>query len=208
MIIDMARPRKKDRPESTRERILAASSELFASRGFQAVTLAEIAERVGIRAPSLLYHFGSKGELYEAVVARFYARLATALVGSAAPQSSAPEAAIVFVLERLRALDGPDRDLLVTIILELLHDGRGGATVGAAIGPVIEAVTAHTVTALGLTPEAATRVRPVLGLVMMGAILELDSERIPAPVAALRDAIWGDSADAVEIARVLLGGLR
>ena len=51
-----------------RETILNASTKLFAERGFDATPLQAIADVVGIRKPSLLYHFPSKEELRQAVL--------------------------------------------------------------------------------------------------------------------------------------------
>lgn len=53
-----------------RARIVADASALFATRGFHATSLREIAERVGIGKSTLLHHFSSKEELLAAVVAR------------------------------------------------------------------------------------------------------------------------------------------
>lgn len=50
---------------STRDRILYEASLLIASRGFHGATTREIAERVGIRQPSLFNHFSSKQAILE-----------------------------------------------------------------------------------------------------------------------------------------------
>ena len=51
-----------------REDILLASSELFAEHGFKGTTTRMIAERVGIRQPSLFHHFARKADILEALV--------------------------------------------------------------------------------------------------------------------------------------------
>lgn len=54
---------------STRERALAAALELFGRRGYAGVSMNDIAQAVGVRAPSLYKHFDSKDALWAEVVA-------------------------------------------------------------------------------------------------------------------------------------------
>lgn len=53
-----------------REQILSAAVELFGEVGYRGTSLRDIAQRVGITHPGLLYHFHSKQELLGAVLAR------------------------------------------------------------------------------------------------------------------------------------------
>jgi AcrR family transcriptional regulator len=53
-----------------RESILVAAAERFAVRGYDATTLDEIAAGAGITKPILYRHFGSKQDLYLALLAR------------------------------------------------------------------------------------------------------------------------------------------
>ncbi len=63
------------RPRSdARQRILDAATQLFADQGYDATSVNAIAEAVGIRAPSLLYHFPSKDQLRDAVLEALLAR--------------------------------------------------------------------------------------------------------------------------------------
>lgn len=54
----------------TAERILDAAESLFAENGYQATSLGDVADCVGIRSPSLYNHFKNKEALYRAVLDR------------------------------------------------------------------------------------------------------------------------------------------
>lgn len=72
--------------ERTRARLLQAGERLFAERGFAGARLEDVAAAVGIRRPSILYHFRDKHALYDAVLAdvfgALHTRLASALLGT------------------------------------------------------------------------------------------------------------------------------
>lgn len=64
-----------------RSRILVEATRLFAERGYDGTSIQAVAEAVGIRRPSLLYHFPSKAELRDAVLANMLAYWKDALPG-------------------------------------------------------------------------------------------------------------------------------
>jgi AcrR family transcriptional regulator len=73
------------RREAARREILAAAWEVARESGLGALTLREVAARVGMRAPSLYSHFASKHAIYDAMYAQAWAeydREAEAAVGT------------------------------------------------------------------------------------------------------------------------------
>lgn len=56
---------------STKEKLLEAAVDLFASKGYDATSVDEIAESLGIKGPNLYRFFKGKAALLDAVIARF-----------------------------------------------------------------------------------------------------------------------------------------
>ena len=54
----------------TKERLLDAAEDVFAERGYDAASLADVADRVGIRPQAIYNHYAGKWALYEAVLER------------------------------------------------------------------------------------------------------------------------------------------
>lgn len=62
---------KKANPTSSRDAVLDAADQLFAARGYTAVTLKHIADKLGMKQASLYYHFPlGKEDLYVEVMLR------------------------------------------------------------------------------------------------------------------------------------------
>ncbi|NUU19784.1 TetR/AcrR family transcriptional regulator [Cellulomonas humilata] len=67
----------------TRTRILDVAERLVQTRGFNGFSYADVAAELGIAKPSLHYHFATKADLGEALIRRYAARFAAALVSIA-----------------------------------------------------------------------------------------------------------------------------
>ena len=68
-------PQSQTPPRSRREEILDEATQLFAERGYEGTSMADLAEKVGLRKASLFHHFASKEVLYAAVLARLIERV-------------------------------------------------------------------------------------------------------------------------------------
>ena len=75
----------------TKERILKEALSLFSQKGFKAVTVEDIAQKVGIKAPSLYKHYKGKSEIISALLDKSMSRykefISTILVSPTSPQT-------------------------------------------------------------------------------------------------------------------------
>ncbi|MEG0291829.1 MAG: TetR/AcrR family transcriptional regulator [Anaerovoracaceae bacterium] len=60
---------------TTKEKILEVSLKLFAEKGYSSVYVGEIAQAVGIKAPSLYKHYKNKQEIFDSCIKVFYERM-------------------------------------------------------------------------------------------------------------------------------------
>lgn len=63
--------------EHTIETVLEAATGLFTTRGFEGTSLSVISKKAEVAVPLIVYHFGSKLKLWEAMVGRIYDRVDT-----------------------------------------------------------------------------------------------------------------------------------
>ena len=75
------RDRRAERREATRREILDAAWEIARRDGLAAITLREVAGRIGMRSPSLYSHFDSKNAIYDAMFAEAWGELRAVLDG-------------------------------------------------------------------------------------------------------------------------------
>lgn len=60
--------------QSTKKKIMSEALKLFARKGYEAVSVAQIAEAVGIKAPSLYKHYKSKQDIFDAILEEMSSR--------------------------------------------------------------------------------------------------------------------------------------
>lgn len=73
--------------DSTRQKLLEEALVLFARHGFAGVSIAQVADRLGLTKQALLHHFGSKEKLYGEVLAQVSAELEGALDAALATEA-------------------------------------------------------------------------------------------------------------------------
>ncbi len=81
---------------STKNRILEASLHLFAQRGYEGVTVKQIAETVGIKDSSLYKHFPSKQAIFDTLLAEMNARFEKTVAFYRLPQGEIEKVAAAY----------------------------------------------------------------------------------------------------------------
>lgn len=105
--------RRRRVPRAERERqMLAVAEEVFADRGYQATSMDDIAERVGVSKPMIYEYFGSKEGLLVACIrdvrTQLTAAVTDAVVGAADPEQALRRGLVAFfefTANRRRAWD-------------------------------------------------------------------------------------------------------
>ena len=70
MVGNILRVQDKEPPVATKDRILDAAEALFMEHGFEATSLRSITAAAAVNLAAVNYHFGSKEELFQAVLTR------------------------------------------------------------------------------------------------------------------------------------------
>jgi AcrR family transcriptional regulator len=174
---------------------------LFEKHGYHDVSLADIASELGIRAPSLLYHFECKEELLDAVLERFYARGRERVVEALASSGSAGDR-IERVVEVVRELWQRNRGLVRIAITELMKPGGVGRKhVFEIAQPTLERVEAVLHDSVSPPVPAAALLRAAMMTVLASHLWRLamgDVGRV----------LWGAEEDLAELQAILFRGLQ
>lgn len=122
----------------TRELLLDRAESLFAERGFYGVSIAAIANELGLTKQALLHHYGSKERLYGEVLKRISKRFETDI-----PASNDPVAAFKSYILKLQTPTPGQVDSTRVLMRELLDNKRRADTAGTwYLKPFLEHCTA------------------------------------------------------------------
>lgn len=108
--------------QARRAQLIAAAIEVIVERGFPAMSLAKIADQVGIAKSVVLYHFSSKDALVKAVVDDVMVRGAMVMVPAMAAEATAAGKLSAYIRANVRFIDA-DRRAAVAM-LEILTGFR------------------------------------------------------------------------------------
>lgn len=117
-------PRKPASEADTRERILAAAAEVFASIGFAGARVDEIAARAGVNKAMLYYHVGDKDKLYATVLTETVDRVPP-ILRAAIAEADTPAEKLQCVLDTLASLPKSNPHFVPIMLREI---ASGGAT--------------------------------------------------------------------------------
>jgi AcrR family transcriptional regulator len=130
------------------EQTLGAAHELFAERGYAAVTMDEIAEAVGVTKPLLYNYFGNKERLYIACLERSGDSLIGTIADSVGASANPGDALGAGVRAFFSFLD-TDRAAWAVLFDETLpHGGEVFERVAAFRGQIVELVSTSLLTQL------------------------------------------------------------
>ena len=191
----MGRPRAEDVKISTPQRVLEAAEQVFAEQGYGPAKLADIAAKAGIRRPSLLYHFKSKEELYQATVQRAFSNLGAALQDAMLASGSFEER-LLDTADRYATFLADNEQVARIVLRELLDSkgpGPGTDILMNQIAPLVDAVEAF----IGDQGEASG------GAPVRARVMCIASTLIMRAAAQVRDTLWGPQPHARAITRAL-----
>ena len=108
--------RTKEEAEKTRQDLLKAALSVFSQKGYAATTLEDVAKEAGVTRGAIYWHFGSKAELYAALLEEYSAR-GTEIVQTAVAEGGS----MVDILRRIfiRLLTAVESDPALRAVMEI-----------------------------------------------------------------------------------------
>lgn len=197
----MGRPRKDAFDEETSVRVLRAAEQAFAESGFNRARLEDIAAEAGIRRSSLLYHFGSKEDLYLQVVDRAFGEIAVAMARGMEGGRSYEDKVEATVDELLRVAETKGAVLAIVLRAMMAPGSAGHEAVGERFARLVDQLESFVRKAGG---KRLPRKLPVRAILMQLVVSHLARSAM----GDLGDHLWGGENATRQVARVLLLGKR
>lgn len=121
-----ARPRRtqQERRETTRRQLLAAAIDCIDEMGFGAATLAVIAERAGVTRGAVQHHFGTRNDLFLALISEIRARLSADIDAAAMALRPLRERIDAMCEQYWRIVNSRDYIAALQIQLGTVHDAE------------------------------------------------------------------------------------
>jgi AcrR family transcriptional regulator len=116
------RDRKAERREATRREIVDAAWDIAHEEGLENITLRAVAERVGMRSPSLYTHFESKNAIYDAMFGQAWADYLGIVEVERASIPAEPRAALFAMLKSFADYCSADLARFQVMNQRVLHD--------------------------------------------------------------------------------------
>jgi AcrR family transcriptional regulator len=132
------RDRKAERREATRREIVEAAWDVAHDEGLENVTLRAVAERVGMRSPSLYTHFESKNAIYDAMFAQAWSDYLELVHDMDAQLPAAPRKALLFMLQTFVDYCAGDLVRFQIMNQRVLHDFTPSETAYAPSAQVMD----------------------------------------------------------------------
>jgi AcrR family transcriptional regulator len=146
-------PRRRGRPRAfDRALALARATRLFWVKGYEATSIADLTQAMGIGAPSLYAAFGSKEALYAEALRHYEATYEQLVWAGFHSAPTAREAVSAFLLDSASALTGAPDDHPLGCMVTLSAVGREGH---AELGELVRSARAVTLQRLQARLSAA-----------------------------------------------------
>src|SRR3954452_24034865 len=151
----MARPKGTTDPAVTRARLVEAATRRFSADGYAWTSLAQIARDAGMTAPSLLYHYPSKDDLFNEVLRGMWRGIRHRLL-PILEQDTDAETMLARAVQALLGVEQEQPTLFTQLHAALLAgDGIGAAAVNDTLLPLIDEIEAAICRAAGTSPADA-----------------------------------------------------
>ena len=111
-------PGRAARKEATQARILRASMDLFATRGFDGTSISAIARRAGVSRGAVFWHFGTKAALFKEACSRFFVPFWREFEKTAA---GPPRERVFLLLEAYEKFVGANRETITAFVRWVLE---------------------------------------------------------------------------------------